>query len=108
MKRRNHIEAVPELTWPWKHIGVGMKVEPLHDRRDRWQWHCYYTFDGHRSLMGYTMSSWRRPSPYEVVGRSRDEGDAWLAARECADDARARFAAEQIRCSRMQTSHVPL
>ncbi len=105
-RRRNRIEEVP--TSPNQTIGVGMEVEALDAHGERWEWRAFITFDGHKSLMGYLEPSWRRPGPYEVRGRARDEGRAWEAAREAADDARARHAAQQIRVRRASSDRVPL
>jgi len=107
-KRRNKIESVPPgkfVEQLGEKVGVGMEVEPY---GDRWEWRTFYTFGGHRSLMGYALAGWRRPSPYEIRGRTRDQGKAWDMAREAADDARAMFAEEQIRYSRKHGEHVPL
>lgn len=105
-KRRNRIQQVPTSTN--QKIGVGMEVEARDAGGERWEWRTFITFDGHRSLIGYLEPTWRRPSMFEVCGRTRDEGQAWELAREAADDARARHAAQQVRVRRASSDQVPL
>lgn len=92
-----------------KDVGVGMEVEPITADLHTWRWRTFFTFNGGRSLTSYDGGSgWQHPSPYEVVGETGDEGTAWDRARQAADNARERWAAEQVRMGRKSSDHVPL
>lgn len=105
---RRTIDDVPDPDNDGPHA-VHMRVEP---DGDRWTWRVWFTFDGHESWVEYSTSSWRKPSPYEVRGRCRDQGKADERARACADDARARYVARTFneirRASSGHTDRLPL
>lgn len=94
--RRNRISSLPgEST---QSVEIHMEIEPTDANGSRWQWHAYFIIDG-------------RPGPFEghhARGEVRDEATAWETARACADDARARYAAEQVRLGKKRSDRLPL
>lgn len=107
MKRRYRIRDLPGPYW--KNIGVGMEVEADNPEGSRWRWRTFFTFDGRGSPIVYSEGGGTtHPGPHEVCGVEKNQGAAWERAREAADDARARYAAEQIRRGQKHAEQIPL
>ena len=86
-------------------LGVAMQVVP---HRDRWEWRVWLTFNGGKGLAGWTNAGWRNPTPHEIRGRCKNQGDAWIAARSIADEVRARVAHQEVQRGQRHTERLPL
>ena len=91
-------------------LGTEIEVVPYHGRfADGWEWQVRLTFGGRPSPVVYSyVTSWRSPAPYEVRGRSRNQGQAWIAGRAVVDEVRRRNAATESDRMQRHAQRVPL
>lgn len=80
------------------HIKIEMEINAVDANGSQWLWEAIVCQDNER-LSG---------DEYRAYGTVRDEMKAWECAREAADDARARYAAEQMRQSKRRVDVLPL
>lgn len=94
-----HRRKIPQIPSS-KNAELKIQVTACDPDGDRWLWKTYFVLGLDYSFLEH--------DDYRASGIVNDESKAWERAREAADDARARYAAEMMRQSKGRVETLPL